>query len=91
MQSPIVGRRTFIFSYVLERKREARVFALDDAHLAECALADNSQQSEVVEVYWVGVLVMLRTLLLHMAGSRGRCGRVADAPWSVKTTGLPLL
>ena len=42
-------RRTFIFAYVLERKGETCVFALDNAHLAECALADDSQQPEVVE------------------------------------------
>lgn len=44
------GIPTFIFSYVLERKCEACVFPLDDAHLAECALAHNAKQAEVVEV-----------------------------------------
>jgi hypothetical protein len=50
-QSHARCRPTFIFPYVLQRKREAGVFALDDAHLAEGALAYNSQQAEVVEVY----------------------------------------
>ena len=51
MQCLIVYRHTFILPYVLERKSETRVFPLNDAHLAECALANNSQQSEVIEVY----------------------------------------
>ena len=45
---------TFIFAYVLEREGEARVFALDDAHLAKGALADHSQQAEVVQIDLVG-------------------------------------
>jgi len=44
-------RLTFILSYVLEGKGEAGVLALDDAHLSEGALADDTQQSEVVEVH----------------------------------------
>jgi hypothetical protein len=43
-------RLTFIFPNVLEGERQARVFPLDDAHLAESASADNSQQAEVVQV-----------------------------------------
>jgi hypothetical protein len=50
-QSHAVYRPTFIFPYVLERKCEAGVFPLDDAHLAEGALANDPQQSEVVEVH----------------------------------------
>jgi hypothetical protein len=42
---------TFVFAYILERKGEAGVFALDDAHLAEGALSDDAQQAEVVEVH----------------------------------------
>jgi hypothetical protein len=49
-----VYRQTFIFPYVFERKGEARVLALDDAYLAECTFADDSQQAEVVEVYCLG-------------------------------------
>jgi hypothetical protein len=45
------GGLTFVFAYVLERKGEAGVFALDDAHLAEGALSDDAQQAEVVEVH----------------------------------------
>lgn len=44
-------RQTFIFSYVLERKGEAGVFALDNAHFAKGSFADDSQQAEVVEVH----------------------------------------
>ncbi len=53
-QCEIVYRQTFIFPYVFERKGEARVLALDDAYLAECTFADDSQQAEVVEVYCLG-------------------------------------
>ena len=59
-----LGAYHFIFPDVLERKSEARVFPLDDAHLAECALANNSQQSEVVEVYCWGVSDGVRYPLL---------------------------
>jgi len=54
---PGVGMHTFIFPYILERKREARVFPLDDAHLAECAFAHDAQQAEVVEVHCLAVSV----------------------------------
>ena len=43
-------KHTFILSYVLECKCEAGVLALDNAHLAKGALADDAQQAEVVEV-----------------------------------------
>jgi hypothetical protein len=43
-------RPTFVFSYVLESKCEARILSLDNAHFAERALSDNAQQAEVVEV-----------------------------------------
>ena len=52
---PSARRLTFVFSYVLERECEARVFALDNAHLAKGALADDAQQAEVVEVHCVAV------------------------------------
>lgn len=45
-------RQTFIFSYVLEGECEARVFPLDDSHLSECAFANHSQKTKVVEVDW---------------------------------------
>jgi hypothetical protein len=48
---------TFVLSYVLEGKCEAGVLSLDDAHLSEGALADYSQQPEVVEVHCAGVSV----------------------------------
>lgn len=48
-------RQTFIFPYVLERKGEASIFALNDAHFAKGALADDAQQPEVVEVHCVVV------------------------------------
>ena len=43
---------TFIFPYVLERKGQAGVLALDYANLAEGSLAHDSKQSEVIEVDW---------------------------------------
>jgi hypothetical protein len=44
------ARFTFILADILERKLVAIVLALHYAHLAKCALAHHSQQSEVVEV-----------------------------------------
>jgi hypothetical protein len=45
------SKRTFIFSYVFERECEAGVLSLDNAHFSKGALADDSQQAEVVEVH----------------------------------------
>jgi hypothetical protein len=42
------GNPTFIFSNILERKRQARIFPLNDAYFAKSASADNSKQTEVV-------------------------------------------
>ena len=58
-------RQTFIFSYVLERKCEAGVFALDDAHFAKGSFADDSQQPEVVEVHGCGQI----SFISGMAGA----------------------
>jgi hypothetical protein len=49
--SDCAGRLTLIFSYVLERKGKACVFALDDAHFSKSTFADHAQQAEVVEVH----------------------------------------
>ena len=43
--------RTFILAYVLEGEGEPGVFSLDDADFAKGALADDAQQTEVVEVH----------------------------------------
>jgi hypothetical protein len=43
---------TFIFPDVLEGKGESGVLALDDAHFAKGALADDAQQAKVVEIHW---------------------------------------
>lgn len=101
-------RQTFIFSYILEGKCEAGVFALDDAHFAKGSFAYDAQQPEVVEVH-CGVGSDSFSRRHH---ERGRCrsnaaGAMTPAcstcnsnselrtrnytPWSVKTTGLPLL
>jgi hypothetical protein len=53
---------TFIFSYVLERKCEARVLSLDNAHFSKGALADDSQEAEVVEVHCGGIVSLSLTL-----------------------------
>lgn len=45
-------KRTFIFSYVFERKGKAGVLSLDDAHFAKSTLSDHAQQPEVIEVHW---------------------------------------
>lgn len=58
-------RRTFIFSYVLERKGKACILALDDAHFAKGALADDSQQAEMVQVHCVlGSAVLVHASVL---------------------------
>jgi hypothetical protein len=98
---PIACKPTFVLPYVLERKCEARVLALDDAHLAKGALADYTQQPEVVEVHcvplsvsllrrgsWLAIDVCL--LCWTLIGTME--SRLCDyAPWSVNTTGFPLL
>ena len=90
-QSHARCRPTFIFPYILQRKREAGVFALDDAHLAEGALAYNSQQAEVVEVHCVGVSLPIPPIMPYLYLSIGLSMPADNAPWSVNTTGLPLL
>ena len=74
------GGLTLILPDVLEGKGQAGVLPLDDADLAEGSLADYTQQPEVVEIHW-GSMV---------SGPDG-CGGRGQAPWSVKTTGFPLL
>jgi hypothetical protein len=107
---PSARRLTFVFSYVLERECEARVFALDNAHLAKGALADDAQQAEVVEVHCSPFVssVAVRASVCGVASDGPRAadsdsesgpmtlrtaprGGQLYAPWSVKTTGLPLL
>lgn len=46
--------RTLIFAYILQRERQTGILALDNADLAEGALAYDSKQTEVVEVDWPG-------------------------------------
>lgn len=76
------GALTLILSDVLEGKGQAGILSLDDADLAEGALADYTQQPEVVEVDWE---MWSAGRVVGGGGGRG------DAPWSVKTTGFPLL
>ena len=61
-------RQTLIFSYILERKCEAGVLALDDAHFAKGSFADYSQQPEVVEVH---CLVWSDSFTAGVAGADG--------------------
>jgi hypothetical protein len=42
--------RTFLFTNILERKRQAGVFALDNADLSKGTLSDNAEEAEVVKV-----------------------------------------
>lgn len=42
---------TFIFSNVLEGKREACIFPLDDSNLSKGSFANNAEETEVVEVH----------------------------------------
>ena len=83
------GRLTLILSDVLEGKGQAGVLALDDADLAKGSLADDTQQAKVIEVHW-GELVSG-----CFGGGRGSdgcdVGESGCIPWSVKTTGFPLL
>ncbi len=46
---------TFIFAYVLERKCQASVLSLDDADLPKGSFANDSQQTEVIEVHYCAV------------------------------------
>jgi len=46
------GGHTFILSDVLEGKRQSGIFPLDNSYFAESAAADDTKQSEVVEVHW---------------------------------------
>jgi hypothetical protein len=41
---------TFIFANVLESERAVGVFAFDYADFAKCALANNAEEAEMVEV-----------------------------------------
>jgi hypothetical protein len=69
---------TFIFAYVLESKGQAGVLSLYDADLAKGALADDAEQSKVVEAH----------CCTSMSSSLGVS--LEGLPSSVKTTGLPL-
>lgn len=48
-----VGLRTFIFADILQGKRQVGVFPFNDAYFAKGSSADDSQQSKVVEVYYL--------------------------------------
>lgn len=73
------SKRTFVFPYVLERECEARVLSLDNAHFSKGTFADDSQQTEVVEIHWA---VLLATTILD------KCSGVAsDAPKADKESG----
>lgn len=48
-----ISLRTFIFAYILQGKGETRIFSLDNSYFSKGSSADDSQQSEVVEVYYV--------------------------------------
>ena len=41
---------TFIFAYVLQSKRQVRIFPFHDSYFAKCALPDDSEQFEMVEI-----------------------------------------
>lgn len=71
-------KQTFIFSYVLERKCEAGVLALDNAHFAKGTFADDAQQPEVVEVHCV--VVRVAPSVLRTAWQvQSQCSRGHDA------------
>jgi len=54
--SMIPGVQTFIFSDVFERKRQTGVLALYNSDFAESSFANNSEQAEVVEIYYKSFL-----------------------------------
>ena len=66
-------RQTFIFSYILERKGEAGVLALDNAHFAKGSLADDSQQPEVIQVHCLLWSADARARACLAPRGRGRC------------------
>lgn len=41
---------TFIFSNVFQRKCQTGVLSLDDAHFAKCALANDPEEFEMIEL-----------------------------------------
>lgn len=54
------GRLTLIFADVFESKGQASVLSLYNADLAKGALANDTEQSKVVEAYyWVSISVLL--------------------------------
>jgi hypothetical protein len=42
--------RTFLFTDILECKRQAGVFALDNANLSKGTFSDHAEEAKVVEV-----------------------------------------
>lgn len=47
--SNVLYRRTLIFAYVLEGKRQAGVFSFDDSYFAKGSFADDPQEAKVIE------------------------------------------
>ena len=45
-----VESSTFILAYILEGKGQAGILPLDDAHLAKGTLADDPEESKVIEI-----------------------------------------
>lgn len=75
-----------IFSNVLERKCEARVFSLDDSDLAKGAFADNPEEAEVIKVDFVGHTYGLAAGVAHCECKGGRCWAVfGNVVGSVRT------
>ena len=79
-------RQTFIFSYVLERKREAGVLALDNAHFAKGSFAYDAQQPEVVEIHCVVVVSFVHQASPQDMAGADQCSRGHDAGMQHLTT-----
>lgn len=76
---------TLILANVFQSKSQAGILAFDDAHLAKGALADDSEEFEVVQLNWCFVWSVAEAA----GASNVVSGKRGGVPSSVKTTGLP--
>jgi hypothetical protein len=74
-----VLKLTFIFADVFECKCQTRVFAFNNANLAEGSLSNHSEETEVVKIHWTA----------SEYDEHQERTRLGALPSSVKTTGLP--
>jgi hypothetical protein len=81
---------TFIFAYIFQRERQAGVLALDDAHLSKRSSSDDSQQSEVVQVYCSAVSLCQQNVPRRMMQAIHHCSSTIRRTFAVQIDGLSL-